>query len=97
MVYNCETIHLAMAHRTLSKALMATQGYLTDDSYYHHAMEAIRIARSKLPEGHALLHPFLTNFGECHHAYKVFQCVYLRVCVHVCVCACMHVCVYVCL
>ena len=63
-VYNCETVHLATAHRTLSKALMAQQGYLTDDSYYHHAMEAIRIARSQLSEGHALLHPYLTNFGE---------------------------------
>ncbi|XP_070194684.1 amyloid protein-binding protein 2-like isoform X2 [Littorina saxatilis] len=62
-VYNCETLHLATAHRTLSKALMAVQGYRVNDDYYTHAMEAVRIARGQLPDGHALLHPFLANFA----------------------------------
>ena len=65
MVYNCDTLQLASAHRTVSKALMSQQNYRVDDAYYNHAMEAVRIARSLLPEGHALLHPYLTNFGEC--------------------------------
>jgi hypothetical protein len=55
---------MASAHRTLSKALIATQGYHHDESYYNHAMEAVRIARLKLPENHPLMHPYLTNFGK---------------------------------
>lgn len=62
-IYNCETLHLASAHRTLSKALMAVQAYHTDDSYYNHAIEAVCIARRLLPDGHALLHPYLANFA----------------------------------
>lgn len=61
--YGCETLTLAAAHRTLSKALMAQQTFRTDDGYYNHAMDAIRIARSRLPQGHPLLHPYLTNFA----------------------------------
>ncbi|XP_076463205.1 uncharacterized protein LOC143295408 isoform X2 [Babylonia areolata] len=63
LTYGCDTLQLAMAHRTLSKALMAQQSYGVDGSYYDHAMEAVRIARSQLPERHPLLHPYLTNFA----------------------------------
>nr|KAG5714145.1 hypothetical protein BaRGS_020473 [Batillaria attramentaria] len=61
--YGCESLTLAAAHRTLSKALMVKQAFRTDDGYYTHAMEAVRIARSQLPHGHPMLHPYLTNFA----------------------------------
>lgn len=61
--YKCETLHLAQAHRVLSKAIMAQQDFHNSNSFYHHAMEAIRIARSLLSPGHPMLHPFLSNFG----------------------------------
>ncbi|XP_025109218.1 amyloid protein-binding protein 2-like isoform X2 [Pomacea canaliculata] len=61
--YKCETLHLAQAHRVLSKAIMAQQDFYNSNSFYHHAMEAIRIARSLLSPGHPMLHPFLSNFA----------------------------------
>ncbi|XP_071118973.1 uncharacterized protein [Haliotis cracherodii] len=62
-IYSCETIQIALAHRAVSRALMATQRFDTDDFYFH-SMEAIRIARSQLPQGHPMLQMFLITFAS---------------------------------
>ncbi|XP_067661147.1 uncharacterized protein [Haliotis asinina] len=62
-IYSCETIQMALAHRAVSRALMVTQKFDTDD-FYNHSMEAVRIARSQLPQGHPMLHMFLCTFAS---------------------------------
>ncbi|KAL8607182.1 hypothetical protein ACOMHN_009576 [Nucella lapillus] len=66
-----DSLQLAAAHHTLSKALMAQRS--RGDDYYHHAMEALRLARSQLTEGHARLHPYLANFALALQ-WKSLQC-----------------------
>ncbi|CAG2217003.1 unnamed protein product [Mytilus edulis] len=58
IVYGCETIQLALAHRALAKALLVVQKFDNMD-YHYHATEALRMARGLLPDKHPMLHLFL--------------------------------------
>ena len=63
VVYGCETIPVALAHRALAKALLVLQKFDNMD-YHHHATEALRMARSILPDKHPMLHLFLHTSGK---------------------------------
>ena len=67
-IYGCETVQQALAHRAVSKALMVVQQFDSSE-HYQHAMEAIRIARSLLPDGHPMLNIFLQTF--CKSSFVV--------------------------
>ncbi|XP_041359088.1 amyloid protein-binding protein 2-like [Gigantopelta aegis] len=61
-IYGHETLQQALAHRAVSKALMVVQQFDSSE-HYQHAMEAIRIARSLLPQSHPMLGIFLHTFS----------------------------------
>lgn len=57
--YGCEMIDVALAHRAVSKALLVVQDF-EDMAYFHHASEALRIARAQLPDQyHGMMAMFL--------------------------------------
>lgn len=62
-IYGCDTIQVALAHRALSKAMLAVQTF-DDLAYYIHATEGVKIARSILPENHPMLYLFLHTSGK---------------------------------
>lgn len=57
-------IDVALAHRAVSKALLAVQDF-EDMAYFHHASEALRIARAQLPDQyHGMMAMFLHSSGK---------------------------------
>lgn len=62
--YGCEMIDVALAHRAVSKALLAVQDF-EDMAYFHHASEALRIAQAQLPDQyHGMMAMFLHSSGK---------------------------------
>lgn len=63
IVYGCNTIQIALAHRALAKALLVVQKFDNED-YHFHSTEALRMARGLLPDKHPMLHLFLHTSGN---------------------------------
>ncbi|CAL1545014.1 unnamed protein product [Lymnaea stagnalis] len=70
--YGCESIHVALAHRAISRSLMCMHKLDTED-YYTHAIEAVRIARSLLGQSGKQLHIFLDTLASALQ-WKALHC-----------------------